>query len=376
MPLLEGSILDSPWSHEFRNPQHAHKDHKPLVDLGHIHSNMVEKHWFKSNGRGKATDFVGIWSWNAPWHWVQHPEEGGAYTQSYSTRECCYAWYGITMAWWLNYHAGKYSAGNVNSFNPRTRWAHTVVFWMGLTRLHLAFLVGICGYFYSYEFLYTYVPPFKIRDPSPEGWKRCIDDGQSTFLARMVACIFPGLGTAIWRGSWKKSYIMAGFCCSHSIWYEFCRPFFMGSVLAMNYQNGLTNDRDGRLGNLMPELERRIDPDTDRAFWVSTRPFIRLAHGRAYDPDTPDAVVHMGHDYLPFREMNLQIRSPYYNWQKASQEFKDSPMRYKSQTFKLPNPLEARVLSGAMDRHDSGNPAWPHRWHEGNVGYPQFSPNY
>lgn len=363
MPLLQGTIVDSPWSHEFRNPSHAKTLDKPVIDCGHIHSNLNEKHWAKKKG-----DFVGVWSWNNPNHWMYLPEPVKApYITSYSTRECAYFFYGVMMAWWLNYHAGRYSAGNINAYNPRTRWAHSVVFWTGLFRLHMAWLIGICGYLYSYEFLYTHVPPFKIRDPSPEGWKRCMDDGQSTFLARFAASIFPGLGFAFWKGAWKKSYIFAGCFCSHSLWYEFCRPFFMGSMLNLNFQNTQGNDRDGRLGSLMPELERRIDPDTDRGFWISTYPNLRLSHAKTYDE-----LQKMNHDYLPFREMNLKIRSPYFNFQKMTQGYRDHPIRFKSQLFELPNVLEARVVSGAMDRHDQGREDYPHRWHEGNVGYPQF----
>lgn len=324
---------------EFRNPGNADVRDKPIVDLSRPHSNIREQDWVMRHGNG-----VGMWGWNSVNHFIYVPEVV-PYIQSYSSRECCFYIYGIMVYVYANWYVGRQSAGQMNMFNPRTKWAHSVVFWTGLIRLHMAWLIGCVGYFYSYEFLYTYVPPFKIRDPSPEGWKRCFDDGQSTFLARFAASIFPAIGYAVWKGGVKKMYVWWGFTWVWSVYFEAGRPFFTGSLLGLQSINHYENERVGRVGSLNPEMERRIDPDTNRPFWISQFETFRFSVSPIIDE-----VQKVGHDYQPMKEMNLKMRNPYFNFQKAPQLHRDSPLRYKSDIFRLPEVLEAKTLSGAWDR--------------------------
>jgi len=50
------------------------------------------------------------------------------------------------------------------------------------------------------------------------------------------------------------------------------------------------------------------------------------------------------------KEMNLKMRNPYFNFQKAPQLRRDAPLKYKSDLFQLPEVLEAKTLGGGYDR--------------------------
>jgi hypothetical protein len=332
--------LDQPWLGEYRNPAHANIMHKPMVDVGRPHSNARQTDWSMRHGAGPG------WMMHSSMnHFIMTPE-AAPYTSSYSTRDACVFWWYLLNIVYVNWFIGRVTVGSLNARSPHTRWAHSIVFWSGLFRVQLAWLIGACGMFYSYEFMYTSVPYLKIKDPSPEGWKKPWQEGQSTYIARQISGIFPILGYAAWKGGFKRCYLWFGFCQGTLLTLEIGRTMVHpGTIMTLGFLNYLENDKFARYGSLMPELERRINPDTNRPLWAEQYEYFRISHSDII----PQLWKHGGPDYIPGREQNIKMRNPWYNWQKAAQGDNTAPVRYKNQLFEMPSVLTAHVISGASD---------------------------
>lgn len=327
--------------HPYVDPENAKIAQKPQVDCFSPPSTMREDHWYRTHGQG-----IGFWTHSSINHFVLTPEVS-PYSDSYSTWDVCRFCWGMMNGVYINWYICRVAAGNLNPLNPRTSWAHRVVWQMGMLRVNLAWLVGCCGYFYAYEFLYTYVPFFRIDDPTPEGWKKVYIDGQSTYMARMVSAVFPALGYVIWKGGFKKSAFWFSFAAWNAFYYEYARfNTFQGTMYFLGFENSLDNERNKKLGQFVPELDRRIDPDTSKPFWVASYKDLRLTHSELQD------VIwqYKGHDYCPGAAQGSRFPNPYFNFQKMSQTFYERPILYKTELWQLPNVLSAYTLSGAADK--------------------------
>lgn len=218
---------------------------------------------------------------------------------------------------------------------------------MGLFRLQFCWLLGPCAYFHTYEWLYTNCPGLKIRDPSLEGWKRPWEEGQSTFIARAIATIWLVPAYAIMRGSIKRSGGWWWLFMLHALWWEWCRVYTNnGSTGFLWHEVCLDNDKHARYGNLMPALDRKIDPDTHRPFYVADSEDFRISLGDHYDKMWFEGGAH---DYRPANTQVCRVRNPWFNFQKMAQGKRDTPVRYKNDLFQLPPVLTTLNIAGTQD---------------------------
>lgn len=323
----------------YKHPKHAQLTDKPLVDSARPYNPSLERDYVDKWNIGH-----GAFHMNSLDHFVQSAEQV-AYTNSYSSFDFCkisWCWMNLFHA---NYSVSRVQQGNLMPSNPRSWWAHRIVYLASVVRLQVAFLVGVCGYFYVYEFCYTYVPYLRIRDPSPEGWKKPWQTGQTTFGARFVASFFPAIAHMIYRGQRKRSIFWFSMAWSVSWWYEWCRPMFTGTRLFYGYRNASYTDTMSRYGSLIPDAERRNDPDTNKPFHAANYEHQKLTHGLFQE----DHWANWNNEHLPLRRTGCKFPNPRFNFQKAAQCYRDEPLKYKSDLFNLHNVLSAHMLSGAND---------------------------
>lgn len=274
-------------------------------------------------------------------------EELVPHTHSYSNFDVIKGWFILFNIVYVSYFIGKNTVSQINTFNPRTKWAHKVAFWGGLFRTNLAFLVGCVPAILGYQFFYTYVPGLKINDPSLEGWKKVWKEGQSTFWARVVAMgIFPALGYIVWRGGTKKAGAWAFNAALFSAYYEWVRwQSFSGTRAAVSYRSEFENHREALYGSLKPNLRRKIDPDNCRLEQAATNPYHHLGSGILRQRQ----LKNMHQDYAPAHPLGMKLPNPYFNPLKAAQFWRDKPAEYKNDYFEMLPVLSAHTLSGAAD---------------------------
>ncbi|EPY34621.1 hypothetical protein STCU_01481 [Strigomonas culicis] len=248
--------------------------------------------------------------------------------------------------WFINYTLAR----NTSSFmspQPRLRGAFTLALLLGWVRINIAATIGAAGYFYSYEYLYTHGPPgFRIRDPTPNGWKLAWQDGQECYLARAAASVFPALGYAFFMGRWKKSAFWFLMTVAAGEYYEYARRNVMsGTRLFYSYQANKELQRQAAWGSLAPDLRHRVDPDTNRSASVAQFRYLRLTSGPLQDTIWNN----IPHENLPLHRTGKMVPNPYFNWQKAPQNYNDKPYKVKNDLWQLPQVLDSRMRSGAMD---------------------------
>ncbi|AAZ10550.1 uncharacterized protein TEOVI_000793400 [Trypanosoma equiperdum] len=314
----------------FVDPENAKRE-RPVVDVSAPYNPLDETHQIRKLGVQKLA--IGFLSLNG----FTGAHEEVPYTDSMSTYECVrYGMIGLNV-WFANFFLVR--AGNSGSpvGHPRTRFAWNIAFLMGIIRVNLAGIVGIGGYFYSYEWLYTHGPAmFRIKDPSPNAYKRAWDEGQSCYLSRAAACIFPPLGYAIFMGRWKKTAFWFVFTLAMSMQYEYARHYILpGMRLFYSFQANRETQRQANWGSLAPVLEHRVDPDTNRNASVAASRYMRITQGPLQDTIWANAT----HENLPFHRYGMKLPNPYYNWQKAPQGYNSKPYRFKNDLWDLPNVL-------------------------------------
>ena len=326
--------------HAFITPSNAGKTDKPVVNVGKPSSALDEQYFFTRFGVQPH-----LFAPRSMAHFLGTPEVI-PYVESHSSWECAfYNWCAIN-GFWGNMYIGRKSAGQVNPLHPRTAWAHKVVLTTSLVRLQLAWLVGICGGFYMYEFLYTSVPPFKIADPSPEGWKKGYREDNSTFCARLAACLLAYPAWYIWRGTWKRGgWLVASHMFIQS-YYEFSRVYFgAASDRALYYGAHMESKKQALYGQLTPELQRTTDPDTNKPEWWFSYENLRFLHSSL----VKQAEINKSHEYQPLNFYSANIPNPYFDFQRAAQMDREQPLRYHTDLFELPNVMSSAMRSGALD---------------------------
>lgn len=327
--------------HSYIDPAHSQK-RRPVVDVSAPYNPLDETHQVRKYGVQKLA--LGFISLNA----FSGVKEEVPYTDSMHTCECVKWWLGGLNVWYVNW----FMARAANSFspvgNPRTRFAWNIAFAMGLLRANIAAIIGVGGYFYSYELLYTYGPwPFRIRDPSPNGWKRAWDEGQTCYAARSAASIFPPLGYAFFMGRWKKTNFWFLMTVACGLQYEYARQFVLsGNRLFYSFQANKEINRQANWGSLMPVLAHRVDPDTNRNASVAQFRYYRITSGTLQDTIWENAT----HDNLPLFRFALRMPNPYFNWQKAPQAYNKKPYSSKNDLWEMPQVISAQMASSAMDK--------------------------
>lgn len=247
---------------------------------------------------------------------------------------------------WFNNFLAKNAYGGTVLHHPRLAHATSIVAYIGLLRTLIGGAVASYGYFYSFEYLYTYVPGFKIRDPSPNGYRRAWEEGQSAYCARLVASLFPCLGYVICTGRLKRVtgiYQMVAFA---SLNFEFARrAVFPGMRNFFNFQAEKAMVKEAQWGSLAPDLSRRTDPDTNKPGHLSQFRYVRLTAGLLQEPvwDNLTPENFPGHSY------GKKIDNPYYNWQRAPQTYNKEKLTTKNMLWSLPQVLPAQMRAGALD---------------------------
>ncbi|EPY30747.1 hypothetical protein AGDE_09286 [Angomonas deanei] len=218
------------------------------------------------------------------------------------------------VAWWMTvlntFHFNKFVSDSLNSHtapHPRVKGAMNIAFLMSFIRINIAGLIGTVGYFYSYEYLYTHGPSlFRINDPTPNGWKKAWQEGQSCYAARAVASIFPALGYAFFMGRWKKAAFWYGAVLVAGEYYEYARVNVLsGTRLFYSFLAAQDSERQAAWGSLTPNLKHRVDPDTNRNESVAQFRYLRLTSSPLQD----QVWESIPHENLPFHRNGRSCRT-------------------------------------------------------------------
>lgn len=330
-----------PFSQKYKDPANAHMLDKKVIDCS-VPVNFIDR----QQNADRWGSSIGWFYMNSLSHFSQEKEVVYG-TNNYTSDDL----FGIGMFTANVCHVqilgAKYQLGNVNIGNPRTAWAHRLNFMSQLIRINVATAVGLGIFIYGYEFMYTHVPYIRIRDPSPEGWRMCWQEGQTTYTARAIASLGAYVGHWIWAGSRKRSMVWYWVTAVHSIGYDWMRPAFSGNHIFFQHRSNYLNWYHSRYGSLTPDSERRTDPDTHRPAHAANYKFHRFTHGLFEE----DIWKNLHHDNKPFTFK--KVPNPYFNWQKASQTYNDKIFTTHNMVWTMPDVLNARTLSGAMDKGPS-----------------------
>lgn len=334
--------------YNYVDPRHSrvlypHQPPKTVVDCSTPFNALDETHQVRRFGTQKlGWDFISLNEFTGV-------HEDVPYTDSHHTSEIVRLWLvALNILQWNYFMARGQASGGILGGGPRTRYAWNIAFAMSQLRVNLAGLIGAGGYFYSYEYLYTHGPSwFRIRDPSPNAYKRAWDDGQSTYLSRAAASVFPALGYAFYRGGFKRASFWFTFTLATSLYYEYSRKNILpGNRLFYSYLANQAVDREAGFGSLAPQLKRRVDPDTNRNESVAQFRYFRITTGELQNTVWENAV----HENMPLARGALRIPNPYYNWKKAPQTYEAKRVTVKNELWQLPPVLDARLRSGALDQ--------------------------
>lgn len=347
----EGTASSSATPHKmtfwynFIDPNHSRRLHpelppKPVVDCSVPFNLLDETHQVRKFGVQKLgwdflsmNEFVGA-------------QEAVPYTESHHTWEIMKLWLiAMNVMQWNYFMARGQASGGIVGGGVRTRFAWNIAFFMSQLRMNIATVIGAGGYFYAYEWLYTHGPScFRIRDPSPNAWKRPWEEGQSTYGARAVASIFPALGYAFYSGRFKRGAFWFTMTLSTSLYYEYARQNILsGTRLFYSYLANQHADREAGFGSLAPRLKRRVDPDTNRTESVAQFRHYRITTGEMQNTVWDNAQ----HETLPLHRTGMKLPNPYYNWKKAPQTYEKEKVKVKNGIWTLPSVLNARVLAVA-----------------------------
>lgn len=327
------------WTYFFKD-RHRETEGRPVVDVSAPFNAMDETHRVRKFGVAK-----GFFTFNSL-NEVVGAKEQVPYTDSHHSFELgCMGTFGV-LSWWVNTFMGRAGIGNTVLHNPHLYFATSVLWWMGVLRTTIGASIASFGYFYSYEYLYTHVPGFKIRDPSLNAWRRPWDEGQTTYGARLVASIFPALGFAFCSGRLKRVSGVYFLTAAASLQYEYAREYILaGNRLFYNVLAEKQLNREANWGSLSGDLQRRNDPDTHKTAQVSQFRYVRLTAGMLQDTVWENAT----HETLPLTGMSLKVNNPYFNWQKAPQNYNAAPIKVKNDLWSMPSVLSAQMRSGVLD---------------------------
>ncbi|KAG5498925.1 hypothetical protein GH5_03614 [Leishmania sp. Ghana 2012 LV757] len=326
--------------HNYVDPQHKNHE-RPVVDVSSPFNVLDETHQARRYGVQKVAfgflslnEFIGV-------------HEEVPYTESHHTSEIFRLWMAGLNVWHMNYFIARAQVSGNATGNPRTKFAWTIAMLMGTIRVNIAGMIGVGGYFYSYEYLYTHGPkPFRIRDPTPNGWKRAWDDGQECYLPRAAASVFPAIGYAFFMGRWKKAGFWFMTTLMAGLYYEYARRnILFGSRLFYSYLANQDSQRQAAWGSLAPNLKHRVDPDTNRNESVAQFKYFRITSGTMQDTVWNNCT----HETQPLARGGIKIPNPYFNWLKAPQHYNAKPWKVKNDMWEMPQVMNAQMRSGAMD---------------------------
>jgi len=323
----------------FKDPRRAGQE-RPVVDVSAPFNVMDETHRVRKLGVSKTA--VTMSSLNG---FIGVPEQV-PYAESFHSFELGAIGVAGALTMWLNQFIAKASIGNTVLHHPRLVHATNIVFAVGMARTIIASSVGSFGYWYLYEFLYTHVPGFKIRDPSPNGYRRPCDEGQNTMAARVAAAIMPTIGYILYNGRVKRAMAVMFVTSFVGVQYDYARSYILpGMRNFYNFQASKALGREAQWGSLAGSLHHRNDPDSYRTSTMAQFRYVRLTSGMLQDTVWENAT----HDNLPLHNMSRKLDNPFFNWQKAPQNYNPQPITFKNSMWSLPSVLDARMRSGVLD---------------------------
>lgn len=345
--VKEGLLVEQPYNGmqlfgvNLNSPANAKLPRKPVVDCS------MPTNWSDSTHQSRS--LANAAGGNMFPHSIAHfagVYEQVPYTETYSSYELAKKCQLAAQLATFNKFVGKFFFNGGQPTGPKYSWAHGIWIFSTWFRYNMNTLIGCAGYLYMYEALYTYVPGFKIRDPSPNGWKRISDDGQTTYEARVGAAIMPMLAHAFNQRSFRGTASTFIVVALAGVWYDLVRMSSgQGMRQMMNFLASQQIDREARYGSLMPESYHRVDGDSNKDERIGQFRYFRLTVGQLQESVWETG----GHDYIPMYAGARMIPDPYWNWQKAKQGYGDK-IKFKNDMWKLPSVIDARMMSGAMDR--------------------------
>eukprot|EP00759_Apiculatamorpha_spiralis_P033492 PhF_6_TR3480/c0_g1_i1/m.5110 len=305
----------------YTNPAYADpKYEKPVVDLMAPITQTKRSDW---GTKGAQYGSILVNSLNH----VLGVKEEVPYTDTYSTADLfIYGWV-VANLWSFTYFMARLSAGCHNYLNPRTKWAHNMIFYSMVFRCNLSYIIGGGGYLYSYEYLYTYVPGVKIDDPSIEGWKDGWKPGQSTFLARNIASLWIFPAHWAYTRTWRRSVMWWCQVNFYNNLWEFGRCFIWNNPQMLGANLSAFKEKEGRLGSLVPPAKMDVDPDTMRTYNASTSEFQKFGSKGKFQEEMWE---HLGHDTYPFNRKGTKIPNPYHNPMRSPQGWREEPIKHKT----------------------------------------------
>jgi len=383
--------------HPYRSPANAHHDHKPVRDMSrplsslNIYDYALSPHSITQSpisgifGRVAASDveqtssLFGMLSMN---QFMQLPEVT-PYETTLTTGEIfaggwMYAQLHMAQRLW-----NERMAASVNAIcNPRTRWAHNTYMKMYYLRGNAAYFATFGMLTYGFEFIYNFVPGFRIADPSPEGYKRHnmdANDINSTWRARWLSILL-GVppGWVLLKGTVRGATNATLLTMAAGMFFEWQKSTgaWSGTVNYMAFRRHQYNEIASKYGSLVPEVHRTIDPDTHLPRQAASADTI-------YD-DVRDYVTPIGlqtaswyrqklfandhHDYNP--TPRPRIPNPWYDWRKDTQKYKSQAGHVHTDFWNLPNVLSSATLYGNDDKqslnakasHPAAYHAYPNAW--------------
>lgn len=251
-------------------------------------------------------------------------------------------------ALFFNWYISRTQIGGSILGHPHTQWAHNIVFGAGMIRAFLASIIAVGGSLYTYEYLYTHAPYFKIRDPSTNGWVRAWEEGQSTYLARLVSNMWIPVGAAFFTGSFKRFHFNSGVALTAGFIYETVRTYGSG-VNRENLKDKFQreNDRQGATGSLDLTLRKQPDyatglmPNELNTKYVNSNQSTLREFGW----------VENCFDNLPLGSFWRKEVNHRYNWTFERTSTGERKYKYRNETWELPlSMLDARSSTDVFDK--------------------------
>lgn len=392
---------------KFVDPENAHKE-RPLVDVGFLMNHMNEQHITQGNTYGKGL----FYHWDFA-HFSNMGNDVVDYMHTMHNNDFFVPGMIFANLLYADYYVGRAGIASYNLANPRTYWAHSAAFSMGLIRANLGAFVGLGGLLYSYEYLYRYGVPFvpnlfneyimskpnpaaaaadfpianllnpevadfsrdntnlatrpefsifRIRDPSVNGWKNSWEPGQNTIVARVTSCLFPALGGLIWHGNARRFCFHFGFLATYGFFYELHRVTGNGAPSRFYIYNHMQRKADlaARTGSLLPRTnDKQIDRDTGLMPEVQHDKYLNLQHSTTLEFIYENGA---GGDNFPMVPGRFQLPNPYFNFKKAmagvsswtggatDRNIGEKKFRFKNETWVLPGVVTA--ATSVSDRDD------------------------
>lgn len=332
--------------YKFLNPENAKKFDRPVVDVSMPRNLLDERDQIRSdNGVFNKGAYFSL----NPGH-IGGVQEPSPYVHTHHNSDfMIYGYIGSTTLF-LNWYVSRTQLGGSILGHPHTQWAHNIVFGAGIIRAFLATTIGLGGALYTYEYLYTHAPYFKIRDPSTNGWTRPWEEGQSTFAARALSMAFFPLGASFFTGTFKRFHFNYAVSLVMGMGYELAR--YSASSYRFNLHDKMTkeNDKQGAAGSLGVEMRKNTDYTTGIMKHELNIKYANANQSTLRELGWVDSCF----DNMPLTSAFRKERNHRFNWTYVQNSMGDRAYRYKNESWELPElQLNARNHTAHYDKQQT-----------------------